>query len=52
MENKRKSNIQLLRIITMMGVILFCYNNSTIGGGFQYVEKGSANQYIYCTAFL
>lgn len=30
---KRQSNIELLRIITICGVIVLHYNNVTIGGG-------------------
>lgn len=30
---KRQSNIELLRIMTMCGVIVLHYNNATIGGG-------------------
>lgn len=29
---KRQSNIELLRIMTMCGVIVLHYNNATIGG--------------------
>ena len=44
--NERKSNIELLRIFTMIGVIILHYNNPTIGGGITYATKGSANFYI------
>lgn len=32
-KNKRQSNIELLRILSMLGVIILHYNNKTIGGG-------------------
>ncbi|MGN9136268.1 acyltransferase family protein [Clostridium sp. HCP1S3_B4] len=56
MNNKnieRNSAIELLRIITMIGVIILHYNNSEIGGGFKYVINGSVNQYyLYFTENL
>lgn len=33
-KSKRKSNIELLRILSMLGVIILHYNNKTIGGGY------------------
>lgn len=42
----RDSNIELLRILAIMGVILLHYNNANIGGGLKYVEVGSMNQII------
>lgn len=30
---ERQSNIELLRILTMCGVVILHYNNETIGGG-------------------
>lgn len=30
---ERQSNIELLRILTMCGVVILHYNNKTIGGG-------------------
>lgn len=41
---ERQSNIELLRIITMCGVIILHYNNATIGGGFAYAT--GLNLYI------
>ena len=35
---KRQSNIELLRIMTMCGVIVLHYNNATIGGGLAYAQ--------------
>lgn len=32
-EGDRESNIELLRVFAMIGVILLHYNNPTIGGG-------------------
>lgn len=42
----RNSNIELLRIIAAIGVIILHYNNKQMGGGFQYVEMHSVNSYI------
>lgn len=42
----RESNIELLRILSILGVIILHYNNETIGGGLQYVAKNSTNYYI------
>lgn len=45
MEQKmRCSNVELLRIISMLGVIILHYNNGDIGGGFVYAT--SVNKYI------
>ena len=47
MENKKRlSNIELLRIFAMLGVIILHYNNETIGGGLKYVIRGSSNYYL------
>lgn len=35
---KRQSNIELLRIMTMCGVIVLHYNNATIGEGLAYAQ--------------
>ncbi|MBE6119198.1 MAG: acyltransferase [Erysipelotrichaceae bacterium] len=43
---QRNSSIELLRIISIMGVIILHYNNAGIGGGFGLVEHNSAN-YFY-----
>ena len=40
---KRKSSIELLRILCACGVIILHYNNASIGGGLKYVEEGSIN---------
>lgn len=45
-KNKRQSNIELLRILSILGVIILHYNNKTIGGGLQYVTTNSINYYI------
>ena len=42
----RDSNIELLRIITMLGVIILHYNNRGIGEGLKYAIEGSVNYYI------
>ena len=43
---ERKSNIELLRILCIIGVIILHYNNKTIGGALEYVSNGSLNFYI------
>jgi len=42
----RDSNVELLRILAIMGVILLHYNNWNVGGGFRYVSPESLNQTI------
>lgn len=42
----RDPNIELLRIIATMGVIVLHYNNASIGGGFEHVQMGSINAYF------
>lgn len=44
--NNRESGIELLRVLTMCGVIILHYNNGDIGGGFNYVKPGSLNYYF------
>ena len=46
MKKTRQSNIELLRIFAMCGVIILHYNNETMGGGFTHVADGSVNQAI------
>lgn len=43
---ERKSNIELLRIISILGVIILHYNNPQIGGGLKFVEPNSINYWI------
>lgn len=43
---KRQSNIELLRVITMLGVIILHYNNPSIGGAMKYAVPGSLNFYV------
>ena len=43
MAKQRQSNIELLRILAILGVILLHYNNDSSGGGFRFVEPGSLN---------
>lgn len=45
-EKKRESNIELLRILAMIGVIVLHYNNSEIGGALKYVQPDSLNEII------
>ncbi len=42
----RDSNIELLRMITMLGVVILHYNNPNIGGAFHYVTPFSSNHFI------
>ena len=42
----RDSNIELLRIIAAIGVVIIHYNNATMGGAFKFVEAGSINQIL------
>ena len=42
----RKSNIELLRVLTMMGVIILHFNNAYMGKALFYVKNGSINFYI------
>ena len=42
----RESNIELLRIFAMLGVVILHYNNASIGKGFAYVAPNSWNQAI------
>ena len=41
----RQSNIELLRIFAIIGVIILHYNNKDIGGGFNFVQKYGFNYY-------
>lgn len=45
-KGQRQSNIELLRLLAMVGVILLHYNNKTIGGGLAFVPAGSVNEYV------
>lgn len=45
MEQKRLSNIDLLKVIAALEVVLLHYNNAEIGGGFKFVQIGTMNQY-------
>ena len=44
--NDRSANIELLRLLSMAGVIILHYNNTNIGGGFAYVSNGSLNELV------
>lgn len=44
--HSRNSNIELLRIIAMFGVIILHYNNAQIGGAFKYASAIKTNSYI------
>lgn len=43
---ERRSNIELLRIIAILGVVVLHYNHPQMGGGIAYVEKNSINFYV------
>lgn len=45
MKRERSSNIELLRILAISGVIVLHLNNPLAGGGLTYVDKGSPNYY-------
>lgn len=42
----RDSNIELLRILAILGVIVLHYNNANMGGGLKYVPVGSLKYYL------
>lgn len=44
---ERNSSVELLRILAIIGVIILHYNNSMVGGGFEYVEEASINQLYF-----
>ncbi|MBR2924259.1 MAG: hypothetical protein IKC28_04430 [Clostridia bacterium] len=52
MGKERQSNFELLKIISMLGVIVLHYNHPTIGGAFQYVSfystKGMVLYFLEC----
>ncbi len=45
-KKERQSNIELLRILAIMGVMVLHYNNPLIGGGITYAKENSLNLYI------
>ena len=45
-KKERLSNIELLRILAIMGVIVLHYNNPLAGGGLAYVRENSLNFYV------
>lgn len=45
-KKERQSNIECLRIVVILGIIIAHYNNPTIGGGIAYVREGTINFYI------
>lgn len=45
-QTKRQSNIELLRIFAALGVVILSYNDSSLGGGFAFVEDSSFNEFI------
>lgn len=46
LRTQRESNIELLRIITAMGVIVLHYNNGGIGGAFKAVAVNSGSAWV------
>ena len=45
MDKKRNSSVELLRIVSMMGVILLHYNNQNMGGAFKYASGNNISMY-------
>jgi surface polysaccharide O-acyltransferase-like enzyme len=45
-KSTRDSNIELLRILAIMGVIILHYNNPLAGGGFTYSENYAINNFV------
>lgn len=45
-KRERQSNIELLRILAIIGVIVLHYNNPGVGGGMSFARQGSVNYYI------
>ncbi len=43
-QTNRDSSIELLRIISMLGVFILHYNIPKYGAGFDYVTPGTVNQ--------
>ena len=43
---QRESNIELLRILAMAGIIILHFNNPDMGGGFSYAAYGSLNSIL------
>lgn len=46
MNNKRESNIELLRIVSMIMIIGLHYFNGSMGGALKYTNSGGVNWYI------
>ena len=46
MKVERQSNIELLRILAIMGVIVLHYGNPSMGGGRSDVKESSINSYV------
>ena len=46
LKRTRQSNIELLRILAIMGVVVLHINNPALGGGLSYVQHGSFNFYV------
>lgn len=45
-KSTRQSNVELLRILAIMGVVVLHINNPALGGGLSYVQHGSLNFYV------
>ena len=45
-KQERQSNIELLRILAILGVVVLHYNNPNIGGGIAYATEGGINFYL------
>lgn len=45
-KRERQSNIELLRVLAIMGVIVLHYNNPVMGGGY-FVCKGREFEFLF-----
>ncbi len=45
-KTERQSNIELLRVLAILGVVVLHYNNPILGGGMTYAQEGGLNFYI------
>ena len=46
MKKERQSNIELLRMLAIMGVVILHYNNQYFGAAFELVQPETVNYYI------
>lgn len=43
---ERQSNIEVLRVLAILGVVVLHYNNPMLGGGMTYASEGGVNFYL------